>query len=131
MFAGQRSGSGSNFLKTVKGITLHWAPVSILYETGIPFWGRVIDQSVEMNQFSFLLLLICTEFWILIVSIKIHNRSGRRVHQIDPFQFHVLFDQHVGSKLSNGSFYCKHNRFFHKPGICLRDVNSCKIYAFL
>ena len=43
MFTGQRSGSGSNFFKIVKGVTLHWAPVSILYEIGIPLKGRVID----------------------------------------------------------------------------------------
>ena len=49
MFTGQRSGSGSNFFKIVKGVTLHRALVSILYETGIPFEGRVIDQS----EFSF------------------------------------------------------------------------------
>ena len=45
MFTGQKSGSGSNFFKIVNGIRLHWAPISILYETEIPFEGRVIDQS--------------------------------------------------------------------------------------
>ena len=66
MFTEQRSGSGSNFFKIVKGIKLHWAPVSILYETGIPFEGRVIEQS----EFSFLIYLICAESWMLTVSIK-------------------------------------------------------------
>ena len=66
MFTGQRSGSGSNFFKTVKEIMLQWALVSILYETGIPFKGRVIDQS----DFSFLIWLICAEYWILTISIK-------------------------------------------------------------
>ena len=66
MFTGQRSGSGSNFFKIVKGITLHWAPVSILYETGIPFEGRVNDQS----EFSFLIWSVCAESWILTVSVK-------------------------------------------------------------
>ena len=49
-----------------KGITLHWALVSILFETRITFEGRVIDQS----GFSFLIWLICAESWILSVSIK-------------------------------------------------------------
>ena len=66
MFTGQRLGSGSNFFKIVKGITLHWAPVSILYETGIPFEGRVIGKL----EFSFLIWLICAEFRILTVSLK-------------------------------------------------------------
>ena len=66
MFTGQRSGSGSNFFKIVKGITLHWAPVSILYETEILLEGRVIDQS----EFSFLIWLTSAESWILTVSIK-------------------------------------------------------------
>ena len=60
MFTGQRSGSGPDFFKIVKGLTLHWALVSILHETGIQFKGRIIDQL----EFSFL------EFWIQIVSIK-------------------------------------------------------------
>ena len=100
MFMGQRSSLGSNFFKIVTGITLLWATVSVLYGTGIPFEGRVIGQS----EFSSLIWLICAESWVLKVSIKNHNRSGRRVHQIRPFQFHVLFYQHVGSKLWNGSF---------------------------
>ena len=58
------------FFKISKGITLHWAPVSILYETGIPFkCSRVIDQS----EFSFMICfvsIISGEFWILIVPIK-------------------------------------------------------------
>ena len=62
MFTGQRLGSGSNFFKIVKGITLHWALVSVLYETGIP----IINQS----EFSFLNWWIFTEFRILIVSIR-------------------------------------------------------------
>ena len=66
MFTGERSGSGSNFFKIVKGITLHWAPVSILYETEILLEGRVIDQS----EFSFLIWLTSAESWILTVSIK-------------------------------------------------------------
>ena len=66
MFTGQRSGSGWNFFKIVKGITLHWAPVSILYETGISFEGTAIDQS----EFSFLIWLIWEESWILTVSKK-------------------------------------------------------------
>ena len=66
MFTGQRSGSGSNFFKIVKRVTLHWAPVSILYETGIPFEGRVNDQS----EFSFLIWSVCAESWILTVSVK-------------------------------------------------------------
>ena len=57
MLTGQRSGSGSIFFKIVKAITLHSAPVLRLYETGIPFEGRVIDQS----KFSFLIWLICAE----------------------------------------------------------------------
>ena len=64
-FTEQKPGSGSNFFKVVKGIALYWAPVSILCETGIPFEGRVIDQS----ECSLLIWLICVEFWILIVSI--------------------------------------------------------------
>ena len=127
MFTGQRSGSGSNFFKTVKEIMLQWALVSILYETGIPSKGRVIDQS----DFSFLIWLICAEYWILTISIKNPNHSGLRLHQICPFQFHVLFYQHVGSKLWSGSFYCKHDKLFHKPDICLGNVNYCKIYTFL
>ena len=55
MFARQRLGSQSNFFKIVKGRTLYWALVSILYETGILFKGRVVDQSK-------LIWLICTEF---------------------------------------------------------------------
>ena len=43
MLTGQRSGSGSIFFEIVKAITLHPAPVLRLYETGIPFEGRVID----------------------------------------------------------------------------------------
>ena len=66
MFTGERSGSGSNFFKIVKGITLHWAPVSILYETEILLEGRVIDQS----EFSFSIWLTSAESWILTVSIK-------------------------------------------------------------
>ena len=62
MFTGQRSGSGSNVFNIVK----HWAPVSILYETGIPFEGRVNDQS----EFSFLIWSVCAESWILTVSVK-------------------------------------------------------------
>ena len=94
MFTGQRSGSGSNFFKIVKGITLHWAPVLILYETWIPFEGRVIDQS----EFSMKVWLIWAESWILTVLIKKNNRSGWRVHQIPPFQLHVLFYQDVGQQ---------------------------------
>ena len=66
MFTKQRSGSGSNFFKIVKGIALHWSPVSILYETEIPFEGRVIDQS----KFSFLIWWIRAELWILTAPIK-------------------------------------------------------------
>ena len=67
MFTKQWLGSGSNIFKTVKGIRLHKAPVSVLYETGIPFEGGVI----ELSQFSFMIWLICTKFfWILTVSIK-------------------------------------------------------------
>ena len=66
MFTGQRSDSGSNIFKTVKGITLHWALVSILHETEIPFEDRNIDKS----EFSFLIWLICAESWILTFSIK-------------------------------------------------------------
>ena len=53
-FTRERSGSRSCFFKIVKRITLHWAPVSILYEVGIPFEGKVIDQSVFI-RFSFLI----------------------------------------------------------------------------
>ena len=67
MFTEQRSGSGSNSFNTVKGITWHWAPGSIIYELEIPFEGRVIDQL----EFWFLIWLICAESWILTVSIKI------------------------------------------------------------
>ena len=67
MFTGQRLCSGSNFFKFVKGIALHWALVSILYETGISFDGKVTDQS----KFSMLIWLIYAEFSILIVSVKI------------------------------------------------------------
>ena len=66
MFTGRRSGSESNFFKIVKGMTLHWAPVSILYETGIPFEDRLIDQS----EFLFFIWLIWEESWILTASIK-------------------------------------------------------------
>ena len=50
MFTRLRLDSGSNFFKIVKGIKLHWAPESILYETGIPSEGRVIDQSRVFNS---------------------------------------------------------------------------------
>ena len=66
MFTERRSGSESNFFKIVKGMTLHWAPVSILYETGIPFEDRLIDQS----EFLFFIWLIWEESWILTASIK-------------------------------------------------------------
>ena len=102
--------SGQTFSKLLKVTTLHWAPVSILYETGIPFEGGVTDQS----KFSFLIWLIYVEFWILTVSIKIHNRSGQRVHLIRFFQRYVLWDQHVGSKLWNGSFLFKHDKLFQR-----------------
>ena len=62
---------------------------------------------------------------------KNHNRSGRRVHQIDPFQFHVLFYQHAGSNIWDGSFDSKHNKLFHKLRICLGGVNYRKIYTFI
>ena len=102
--------SGQTFSNLLKVTTLHWAPVSISYETGIPFEGGVTDQS----KFSFLIWLIYVEFWILTVSIKIHNRSGQRVHLIRFFQRYVLWDQHVGSKLWNGSFLLKHDKLFQR-----------------
>ena len=66
MFTGHRLDSGSNIFKTVKGIKLRWALVSILYETEISFEDRNIGKS----EFSFLISLICTESWILTFSIK-------------------------------------------------------------
>ena len=114
--------SGQTFSKLLKVTTLHWAPVSILYETGIPFEGGVTDQS----KFSFLIWLIYVEFWILTVSIKIHNRSGQRVHLIGFFQRYVLWDQHVGSKLWNGSFYSNmtnSSKGLHLPRGCEPSQN--------
>ena len=40
MFTGQRSGSASNIFKIVKGITLHWAPVSIFLWNRNPIRGQ-------------------------------------------------------------------------------------------
>ena len=53
-FTGQMSGSGSNFCQR-NNVTLRSS--IILYETGMPFEGRVIGQS----EFSFLIWLICAE----------------------------------------------------------------------
>ena len=86
-FTGQKSGSGSNFFKVVKGIALYWAPVSILCETGIPFEGRVIDQS---------------ECWPIsrVLNINSFNNSF----------LIIVFYQNLGRKLWNDSFYCKHDK---------------------
>ena len=66
VFTEQRSGSGLNFFNIFKKVKLHWAPVSILHETGIPLEVSVIDQS----EFPFFIYLICTEFRKLIVLIE-------------------------------------------------------------
>ena len=118
--------SGQTFSKLLKVITLHWAPVSILYETGIPFEGGVTDQS----KFSFLIWLIYVEFWILTVSIKIHNRSGQRVHLIR-FLTLCSLGPTRGQQTLKWFFFIQTWQTLPKVYICLGDVNHRKIYIFL
>ena len=103
------------------GTTIHWVPVSVLYEIGCPLEKRVIDQT----ELSFFVSFVLKGFWILIASTKISRSEYSSSHFLFA-QFCVLFFDFGDNKLWNDFFFCNLNTTFNMSGIYLWEENHWK-----